>query len=51
MLGRVEVHTGISWGNLREEEHLEDPGVDGKIILKWILEKCGGSRVLNRSAS
>jgi hypothetical protein len=22
---------------------LEDPGVDGRIILKWILEKWGGS--------
>jgi hypothetical protein len=35
--GRGEVHTGLYWGNLREGDHLEDPGVDGKIILKWIL--------------
>ena len=27
--GRVEVHTGFWWGNLREKDHLEDPGVDG----------------------
>ena len=25
------------WGNLRERDHLEDRGVDGRIILRWIL--------------
>jgi hypothetical protein len=38
-MGRVEVHTGFKWGNLREGDHLEDPGVDGRIILERILEK------------
>jgi hypothetical protein len=33
-----EVHAGFLWGN-KERDHLEDPGVDGKIILKWIFEK------------
>jgi hypothetical protein len=33
-MGRGEVHTGFSWGNLREGDHLEDPDIDGKIILK-----------------
>jgi hypothetical protein len=32
--GRGEVHTGFWWGNLSEIDHLEDPGVDGRIILK-----------------
>jgi hypothetical protein len=24
---------------MREEDHLEDPSVDGRIILKWIFER------------
>jgi len=38
-MGRGEVHTGIWWGNLRGRDHLEDPGVDGRIILRWIFRK------------
>jgi hypothetical protein len=41
-MGRGEVHAWIWWGNLRYGDHLEDPGVGGRIILKWILEKWGG---------
>jgi hypothetical protein len=33
-IGREEVYTGFWWGNLRERDHLGDPGVDGKIILR-----------------
>jgi hypothetical protein len=29
----------IGWGNLRERNHLEDTGVDGNIILRWIFRK------------
>jgi len=34
-----EVYTGFWWGNLRERDHLEDPGRDGRIILRWIFRK------------
>ena len=27
------------WGNLRERDHLGDPGLDGRIILRWIFRK------------
>ena len=26
-------------GNMRERGHLGDPGVDGRIILRWIFRK------------
>jgi hypothetical protein len=25
------------WGSLNERDHVEDPGVDGKVILIWIF--------------
>ena len=27
---------------LREGDYLKDPGVDGRVILKWVLERWGG---------
>ena len=36
---RGEVYIGFWWGNLRERDHLEDPGLDGRIILHWIFRK------------
>jgi hypothetical protein len=37
-----EVHTGFQLGNLRDGDHLEDQGVNGRIILKWIFERLDG---------
>ena len=30
---------GFWWENLRERDHFEDLGVDGRIILRWIFRK------------
>jgi hypothetical protein len=38
-LGRREACIGFWWGNLWERDHRGDPGVDGKIILRWIFIK------------
>jgi len=38
-VGRGEVYTRFWWGNLRERDHLEDPDIDGRIILNWIFRK------------
>jgi hypothetical protein len=47
-MGRVcttygkQMLTGCRWGNLRERDHLKDPGVDGRIIVKWIFQEWDG---------
>jgi hypothetical protein len=38
---RREMHTVFWLENLRETDHLEDLGVDGNIILEWLLGKMG----------
>jgi hypothetical protein len=35
------MHTKFWLGNLKGTEHSEDIGVDGRIILEWILRKYG----------
>jgi hypothetical protein len=27
------------WGNLKERDHLEETGIDRRIILRWIFRK------------
>jgi hypothetical protein len=29
----------VWWGNLRERNHLGDPGIDVRIILRWFFRK------------
>jgi len=50
-MGRCEVHTRFWWGNPRERETLEDPGVNGRIILKWTFKKWDGAHGLDLSGS
>jgi hypothetical protein len=38
-MGTGEVHIGFRLGDLMEGDHLEDTGVDGRIILKRIFKK------------
>jgi len=38
-MGRGEVYRGFRRGHVRERDHLGDPGVDGKIKLRWFFWK------------
>jgi len=38
-MGIIKVYTGFWWGYVREKDHLEVPGVDGRIILRCIFRK------------
>jgi len=37
------VYTGFWCGNPEGNNHLEDPGVDGMMILRWIFRKWEGA--------
>jgi hypothetical protein len=41
--GGEERSIEVLWGNLRERVHLEDPGVEERIILKRTFRECDGS--------
>ena len=34
------VRAGVWWGDVRVRDHLENRGVRGRIILKWIFKMC-----------
>ena len=36
------MYTGFWWRNLRERDHVEEPSVDGRIILQWFPKKWKG---------
>jgi hypothetical protein len=38
-MGESKVYTGFWWGKQRERGHLEEPGTDRRIILRWIFRK------------
>ena len=42
--------TGFWWGNLRDRDYWGEPGVDGRIILRWIFRKWGGCGELTELA-
>jgi len=49
--GRAEVYTGFWWGNLRERNNLQDPGVDGRIILRCIFRNWDVGYGMDRAGS
>jgi hypothetical protein len=44
---RGAVFTGFCWKNLRKRNLCRDPGVNGRIILRWIFRKWGVDYVLD----
>jgi len=38
-MGGGKAYTGFRWENVRKRDHLEDPGVDGKMIIRWVFRK------------
>jgi hypothetical protein len=41
--GRREAYTGFGGVGLKERDHLGDPGIGGRIILRLIFKKWTGS--------
>jgi len=45
--GRGEVYIWFWWVNLRESYYLEDQGIDGRILFRWIFRKWDGRHGLD----
>ena len=41
MWGKGEAYTGFWWGNVRERNHFQDPGIDGRDNVKMDLQEVG----------
>jgi hypothetical protein len=40
-MGSGEACTGFLWVNLKDTDHLGEPGIDERIIFRWIFRKWG----------
>jgi hypothetical protein len=38
-MGKTIIFTGFWWGNLKVRNNMGYPGVDGRIIVRWIFRK------------
>jgi hypothetical protein len=41
----------VLWGNLRERDHLESSGLDGRVKINWIFKNLDRGHRLNRPGS
>jgi hypothetical protein len=48
---RGEVYTGFCWRNQRDRDRFQDPGLDGKMIVRCIFRKWYVGYALDRSGS
>jgi hypothetical protein len=46
-VGKEKVNTEFWWGNLTERNHLEDLGIDERVILKYIFKDWLGNHRLD----
>jgi len=50
-MGSGEAYKGFCWENVRERDHLGDPGVDGRIIIRQCFRKCHVAYGMDRAGS